>query len=96
MKDYVYKMLKKALKNDFIANEVLTKFNAYLILDNNRDFYWYYEQNKCNWICKLVVAKKNYSHKLILASYKKQIKDTHCFWYEEHNDKAKEILKADK
>ena len=94
MKDYVYKMLKKALKNDFTAEQVLKRFSAFKILNINRDFDWHHEQSKCNMIYELVEARKEYNHKSILVAYKEQMKKTPYLWYDEFENMAKRIIKS--
>ncbi len=93
MRDYVYKMLKKALKNEKVAQAVLTRFDAFRILNINRDFNWPYEQSKCKMIWELVEARKEYNHKSILRAYKEQMKKTPYLWYDEFEEQAKSILR---
>lgn len=93
MKDYVYKMLKKSLKNDYLAESVLKRFTAFKILNNNRDFNWDYEQSKCNMVHEMVKARKEYNHKSILKAYKEQMKKAPYLWYDEFQSRAKHILK---
>ena len=94
MADYVYKMLKKALKNENTAKAVLERFNAYRILNINRDFNWSYEQSKCKMIWEMVEARKEYNHKSILRAYKEQMKKTPYLWYDEFEEQAKSILRG--
>ena len=96
MTSKVYKMLKKALKDDIVAKAVLTSFNAYDILSIARDWNLDYEQNKCNMIHDMVKARKEYNHKSILKAYKKQMKQTPYLWYDEYEDRARKILKNPK
>ena len=93
MKDYVYKMLKKAIKNDYLAESVLKHFDAFKILNNNSDFNWLYESGKCNMIHDMVKARKACIHKSILKAYKEQMKKTPYLWYDEFQIWAKYILK---
>lgn len=93
MKDYVYKMLKKSLKNDYLAENILKHFTAFKILNIDSDFNWLYEGNKCEMVHELVKARKEYNHKSILRAYKEQMKKTPYLWYDEFQNRAKYILK---
>lgn len=96
MPSKVYKMLKKALKNDTVAEAVLNSFNAYKILNPNLDWDWDYEESKCKFIHEMVEKRNEYTHKSILAVYKKQIKKTPYLWYDEFEKQARRILRNPK
>ena len=94
MGDKVYKMLKKALKNENVAQEVLERFHAINILNINRDWDWGYEEAKCSWVNELVQARTAYTHRSIRSAYKQQMKKTPYYWYDEFNDMALNIIKS--
>lgn len=93
MRDYVYKMLKKSLKNEALAEAVLRDFRALRILSNCADYDWMYECSKCNMVCEMVEARKQYNHRSILKAYKDQMKKTPYLWYDDFMVAAKNILK---
>lgn len=92
----VYKMLKKALKNDIVAKAVLISFNAYKILNPNSDWDWDYEESKCEFVREMVEQRNKYTSKAILIAYKKQMKQTPYLWYDEFEHMARNILKNPK
>ena len=83
------KFIKIAREN--IPNRLYLQFDAFKILPNEKDWAWYYECEKCEWIIRYIEWHKDVPFKYIRKDFKKHINK--MSYYKEFINKAKELIK---